>query len=209
LVLPDVLYSCSLLNAGDSPAGQSYASVSKQRINEGGLSSARCLLLGKWDVSRNVFLIFRKSIAELRSQQIVLNAHSDLRADDKEQKGRQQQPPGRDQKTCAEQDAEQGGIDGMPDEAIAPGSDELVIVAKTSVDSPLAAESAGAGPGKETGKDEKDNGERGLPGLQGPFPETPLPQKRVGNGDKQYAPASAPVHLFGSLLALLGSEEWR
>ena len=84
-----------------------------------------------------------------------------------------------------------------------------MIGAKTSVDSPLAAESAGAGPGKKTGEDEKDNGERDLPGLQGPFPETPLPQKRVGNGDKQYAPASAPVHLFGRLLALLGSEERR
>ena len=75
-------------------------------------------LLGEWDVSGDAFPIFRESIAELRSQQIVLNTHADLRADDKEQKGRQQQPPGRDQKTRAEQDAEQGGIDGMADEAI-------------------------------------------------------------------------------------------
>ena len=78
----------------------------------------RRLLFWERDVSGNAFPIFRKSIAELRSQQIVLNAHADLRADDKEQKGRQQQPPGRDQKTRAEQDAEQGGIDGMANEAI-------------------------------------------------------------------------------------------
>ena len=75
-------------------------------------------LFWEWDVSGDAFPIFRKSIAELRSQQIVLNTHADLRADDKEQESRQQQPPRRDQKPCAEQDAEQGGIDRMADEAI-------------------------------------------------------------------------------------------
>jgi hypothetical protein len=76
------------------------------------------LLFWEWDVSGEVFPIFRKSSAELRSQQIVLNPHADLRADDKEQKGGQQKPPRCDQKARAEQDAEQGGVDGMADEAI-------------------------------------------------------------------------------------------
>ena len=78
----------------------------------------RCLLLGKWDVSRNAFFVFRKSIAELRGQQVVLNAHADLRANDEQENGGQQQPPGRDKKTHAKQNAEQGSIDGMADEAI-------------------------------------------------------------------------------------------
>jgi hypothetical protein len=59
-----------------------------------------------------------------------------------------------------------------------------VIGAEASIDSPLTAEGSGAGPGKQTGKNEKENGERDLPGARGSFPETALPQKRVGNGDK-------------------------
>src|SRR5256886_9397709 len=77
----------------------------------------------------------------------------------------------------AEQVAEHGGIDGMADEVIRSRGDELVIGAETSIDSPLTAESAGAGPGKKTGEDEKDNGERDLPGPRKSFPEMALPQK--------------------------------
>ena len=84
-----------------------------------------------------------------------------------------------------------------------------MIGAETGIDSPLAAESTGSGPGKKAGEDEKDNGERDLPPARRPLPETALPQKTVGDGDKQYAPAGAPVHLLGRLLALPGSEEWR
>ena len=84
-----------------------------------------------------------------------------------------------------------------------------MIGAETSIDSPLAAESACASPGKNAGEGEKDNGERDLPRARRPLPETALPQKTVGDGDKQYAPAGAPVHLLGRLLALPGSEEWR
>ena len=50
-----------------------------------------------------------------------------------------------------------------------------MIGIETGIDSALATERAGAGPGKKTGEDEKDNGETDLPGLQGPFPETALP----------------------------------
>jgi hypothetical protein len=50
-----------------------------------------------------------------------------------------------------------------------------VIGAKTSIDSPLTAEGAGAGPGKKIGEDEKHNGERNLPGERGSFPEMALP----------------------------------
>ena len=78
-----------------------------------------CLrLFQEGDVGGDALLIFDELLAEVRSQQMVLNAHADLRANDKEQESRQQQPPGRDQKTGAEQDAEQGRIDGMADEAI-------------------------------------------------------------------------------------------
>jgi len=44
----------------------------------------------------------------------------------------------------------------MANEAIRSRSDELVIVTKTGIDSPLAAESACAGPGKETGEGKKE-----------------------------------------------------
>jgi hypothetical protein len=84
-----------------------------------------------------------------------------------------------------------------------------VIGAKASVDSPLTAQSACAAPGKKTGEDEKDNGQNDLPRLWGPFLETALPEEQVGNGDEHYAPASAPIHLFGRLLGLPGPEEWR
>src|SRR5882762_4274 len=70
------------------------------------------------DVCRDALLILRKALAELRSQQVVLNAHADFRADEKEQKRGQQEPPGCDQKTCAEQDAQHGCIDGMADETV-------------------------------------------------------------------------------------------
>ena len=79
---------------------------------------SRRLLFWEWDVSGDAFLIFRKSIAELRSQQIVLNAHADLRADDKEQKGGQQQPPRCDERPGAEENAEHGGVNGMTNKAI-------------------------------------------------------------------------------------------
>jgi hypothetical protein len=97
----------------------------------------------------------------------------------------------------------------MANEAIRSRSDELVIVAETGIDSPLTAERACTGPGKETGEGEKKNRKRDLPGLRRPFPETALPQKTIGDADKKDAPASAAVYLLGRLLGFPGPEKWR
>jgi hypothetical protein len=63
-----------------------------------------------------------------------------------------------------------------------------MIVAETGIDSPLSAESVCASPGKEASKSEKKNGERDLLGPRGPFPETDLSQKTIGDADQEDAP---------------------
>src|SRR5260370_17198049 len=75
-----------------------------------GRHSNRPRLFEEGNVRGDAALIVHEPLTEVRSQQIVLNAHADLRADDKEQKGGQQQPPRRNQKPRAEQVASQARI---------------------------------------------------------------------------------------------------
>src|SRR5260370_9301661 len=97
----------------------------------------------------------------------------------------------------------------MTNRAIRSRSDELVIVAKPGVDSPLAAEGECAGPGEEAGEGEKKNGKRRLPRPRRAFPETALPQKAIGDADEKDAPACAAVYLLGRLFGLPGPKERR
>src|SRR5258708_1917020 len=97
----------------------------------------------------------------------------------------------------------------MTNEAMRSRSDQLVIVAETGIDSPLAAEGACAGPGEEAGEGEKKNGKRRLPRPRRPFPETALPQKAIGDADEKDAPASAAVYLLGRLFGFPRPKERR
>src|SRR3989442_10956773 len=86
------------------PLKQSYSPVPKHRINAQGIRRAplRLRLFQERNVGRDAPAIFHKAIDEAGSQEMVLNAHANLRADDEEQERRQEQPPRRDERASAE-----------------------------------------------------------------------------------------------------------
>ena len=65
--------------------------------------------------------------AEVRSQQSVFDAHTDLCADREHHNGGDQQWNWSEQEASAQQDTKHGGVDGVPEPAVRSGAHQLVI----------------------------------------------------------------------------------
>jgi len=95
----------------------------------------------------------------------------------------------------------------MANDAIGADHYELMIRTEAGIEPPLAAEGAGAGPGKQSGQSQEECAGSDSPTGERPFPESALPQDGVRNCNQRNAPASAPVHFFRGFSISLGKEE--
>lgn len=150
-------------------------------------------LFDERNVSGDIPLILLESLPELRSEEFVFDANTNLRADEKHYERKKEERQRGHHKASGEQDAKHGGVDGMAHETIRSGHDEFVIGAEAGINAPLASEGAGAGPGKENTQREEDDGERNLPCLRLAQPEVALPQYCVSHGTDHNAPPGTPV----------------
>ncbi len=166
-------------------------------------------LLEERDVGGDILLIPLKCIPELRGEELVFDAHANLRAENKHHDGEKEERQRRHHKASGEQDAKHGGVDWMAHETIRSRHDEFMIGAETGVNAPLASEGAGAGPRKENPEREEHDGENDLPGLRLAQPELALPQEGVADGHDHYAPAGAPVDVLGGIATAFDQGEGR
>ena len=105
-------------------------------------------LFDEWDVSWDTPLILLEFFPELRSEEFVFDAHTNLRADEKHDESKKEERQRGHHKASGEQDAKHRGVDGMAHETIRSRRDEFVIGAEAGINAPLASEGAGARPGK-------------------------------------------------------------
>src|SRR6267378_933180 len=161
------------------------------------------------DISGDTPPILLKFFPELRSKEVVFNAHANLRADEEHGDGKEEERQRRRHKARGEQDAKHGRVNRMAHKTIRSRHDELVIGTEAGVNAPLPPERAGARPGKKNSQGKKDDGKCNLPSLRLALPELALPQERVADGDDHHAPAGAPVNLLGWTAAAFDQGEWR
>jgi hypothetical protein len=166
-------------------------------------------LFDERNVSGDIPLILLESLPELRSEEFVFDAHTNLRADEKHDEGKKEERQRGHHQASGEQDAKHGGVNGMAHETIRSRHDEFVIGAEAGINAPLAPESAGARPGKENPEREEDDGENDLPGVRMAQPELALPQYCVSHGTDHNAPAGAPVDVLGGIGAAFDEGEGR
>src|SRR6202521_5250575 len=123
-------------------------------------------LLEELDVGGDILLILVKCFPELRGEEVVFDAHANLRADEEHDDGKEEERQRGHHKAGGEQDKEHGRVDRMTQETIRSRHDELVIGAEAGINAPLAAEGACARPGKENPQREEDDSENHLPGVR-------------------------------------------
>ena len=174
-----------------------------------GLPAGLTRSLEEREVGGDILPIALKCIPELRSEEFVLDAHANLRADEEHDDGKEEEGQRGHDKASGEQDAKHGGVDRMADETIRPRHDEFVIGAEAGINAPLAAEGACARPGKENPECKEGHGESHLPGVRMAQPELALPQEGVADGHDHHAPAGAPVDLLGRIAAAFDQGEGR
>lgn len=164
-------------------------------------------LFDERNVSGDIPLILLESLPELRSEEFVFDAHTNLRADEEHDEGEKEERQRGHHKASGEQDAKHGGVDGMAHETIRSGHDEFVIGAEAGINAPLASEGAGAGPGKENAQRKENDGERNLPWVWLTLPELALPQYCISHGTDHDAPPGTPVDVLGGIAAALDQSE--
>src|SRR6266446_3874213 len=84
-----------------------------------------------------------------------------------------------------------------------------MVGTEAGIDPPLASESACARPGKKASEQQKEDGKCDPPNRRRSLPKFTLPQQRICDNYRQYAPAGAAVQFLWPFGVSFGQEEWR
>jgi hypothetical protein len=120
-------------------------------------------------------LVVAELVAETGGEEVVFDAHTDLRAGQEDKDCRNEQTRGRNHEAGAQKDAEHRSVDGVTDQTVGTGAHKFVIRAEGGIEAQVSPEGARAGPGQENCKREKEDGERSLPGFGRSGPKMALP----------------------------------
>jgi len=103
-----------------------------------------------------VLAVVAELLAEVGGQDFVFDLDADFGADEEEDDGRQEQSGWCDDNAGAEQNSEHGCVDGMADDGVRAGADELVVGGDGGVEAEMSAKGIRRCPREQRGDCKED-----------------------------------------------------